>query len=104
MGFIDDIKERARKNKKKIVLPETADVRIIKAAAEVLKEDIADLVLVGNKETILDDAKNYGYHLQGANIVDPENFEKLDSYIDMLVQLRQKQENFLLLIIYILEL
>ena len=31
MGFIDDIKERARKNKKKIVLPETADVRIIKA-------------------------------------------------------------------------
>ena len=91
MGFIDDIKERARKNKKKIVLPETADVRIIKAAAEVLKEDIADLVLVGNKETILDDAKNYGYHLQGANIVDPENFEKLDSYIDMLVQLRQKK-------------
>lgn len=91
MGFIDDIKERARKNKKKIVLPETEDVRIIKAAAEVLKEDIAELILVGNKETILDDAKNYGYHLQGAKIVDPENFEKMGSYVDKLVQLRQKK-------------
>lgn len=91
MGFIDDIKERARKNKKKIVLPETEDVRIIKAAAEVLKEDIAELILVGNKETILDDAKNYGYHLQGVKIVDPENFEKMDSYVDKLVQLRQKK-------------
>ena len=45
MGFIDVIKERARKNRKTIVLPETEDVRTIKAAAKILKQEIADLIL-----------------------------------------------------------
>lgn len=91
MGFIDVIKERARKNKKTIVLPETEDVRTIKAAAMIMKEDIADLILVGNKDSILEDAKNYGYHLAHAKIVDPENFEKMDSYVEQLVELRKKK-------------
>ena len=91
MGFIDIIKERARKNRKTIVLPETEDVRTIKAAAQIMKEENADLVLVGNKETILQDAKNYGYHLGQVKIVDPDNYEKLDEYVDRLVELRKNK-------------
>ena len=46
VAFIDVIKERARKNKKKIVLPESMDIRTLQAAVKIIKEDIADLVLI----------------------------------------------------------
>ena len=52
MGFIDVIKERAKANLKTIVLPETEDRRTYEAAAQVLKEGIAKIVLVGTKEQV----------------------------------------------------
>lgn len=89
MGFIDVIKERARSNKKTIVLPETEDMRTIEAAATILKEGVANLILVGNKDEIL--AKAEGYDLSGAVFVEPETSDKLDSYIELLVELRKKK-------------
>lgn len=91
MAFIDKIKSRARSNKKKIVLPETSDVRTIQAAAKIIREDIADLILVGNKEKILGKAEGYGFDLSAATIVDPENYEKLNEYIDLLVEIRKNK-------------
>ena len=55
MGFIDDIKARAKTSKKTIVLPETEDIRTYEAAEAVLKEGTANLILVGSEEEI---AKN----------------------------------------------
>ena len=52
MGFIDDIKAKAKTNKKTIVLPETEDIRTYEAAAAVLREGTANLVLVGSEEEI----------------------------------------------------
>ena len=52
MGFIDVIKERAKANKKTIVLPETEDRRTYEAAAQILKEGIANIVLVGSEEAV----------------------------------------------------
>ena len=52
MGFIDEIKARAKACKKTIVLPETEDERTYKAAETVLKEGLADLVLVGSKRRL----------------------------------------------------
>ena len=52
MGFIDVIKERARNNKKTIVLPETEDRRTYEATAQILKEGIANVVLVGSEEAV----------------------------------------------------
>lgn len=91
MGFIDEVKERARKNKKKIVLPETEDVRIIKAAARVIKEEIADLILIGEREEILHRARIYGYNLDKAEIINPNTFEKMEQYVDCLVELRKNK-------------
>ena len=91
MNFIDKIKERARKNKKRIVLPETEDVRTIQAAAKIIKEDIADLILIGDREEILQKAHNYGYNLSKAEIVNPATFERMDKYVDALVELRKKK-------------
>ena len=52
MGFIDTIKARAKADKKVIVLPETEDRRTYEATAQILKEGIADVVLVGSEEAI----------------------------------------------------
>ena len=89
MGFIDEIKARAKACKKTIVLPETEDERTYKAAEAVLKEGIADLVLVGSKEEI---EKNKGtYDISGAAIVDPATDARTEGYIAKLVELRQKK-------------
>ena len=50
--LIENLKLRAKKNKKTIVLPETMDKRVIEAASIILKEEIADIILVGKEEDI----------------------------------------------------
>ena len=86
MGFIERIKEKAKNNKKTIVLPETGDKRILEAASKVLKEGIADIVLLGNEAKI----KAMGdFELSGATIIDPEKTNKLESYIKLVVDLRK---------------
>jgi phosphate acetyltransferase len=89
MGFIDDIKIRAKQNKKTIVLPETWDRRTLEAANTALAEGIADIVLIGNKEEILKKAD--GLDLSKALFVDPMKTDKLDSYVDLLVELRKNK-------------
>ena len=89
MRFIDEIKARAKADKKTIVLPETEDERTYKAAETVLKEGIADLILVGNRDEI--EKKKGTYDISGAVIVDPASYEKTDAYIAKLVELRQKR-------------
>ena len=89
MGFIDEIKAKAKTNKKTIVLPETEDIRTYEAAEAVLREGTANLILVGSEEEI---AKNKGsFDISGATIVDPATSEKTDAYIATLVELRQKK-------------
>ena len=89
MGFIDEIKARAKACKKTIVLPETEDVRTYQAAEAVLREGTADLILVGSKEEI--EKNGAGFDLTGAVIVDPATSDKTESYIAKLVELRQKK-------------
>lgn len=89
MGFIDDIKIRAKSNKKTIVLPETADLRTLEAAHKILKEGIADIILVGDKATI---KKNAGeFDLTGARFVDPYDCPKLNEYVELFVELRKSK-------------
>lgn len=89
MGFIDEIKAKAKADKKTIVLPESEDIRTYEAAQSVLKEGIADVVIVGSEEEV---AKNKGnFDISGAKIVDPAKSEKTESYIAKLVELRQKK-------------
>lgn len=89
MGFIDEIKTKAKADLKAIVLPETEDVRTYEAAEAILKEGTAKLVLIGSEEEV---AKNKGnFDISGAQIVDPAKSEKTESYIAKLVELRQKK-------------
>ena len=89
MAFIDSIKKRAKQNKKTIVLPETADMRTLEAAHKILQEGIADIILVGDKQTIIKKAD--GLDLTGAKFVDPYDCDKLNDYVSILVELRKKK-------------
>ena len=89
MAFIDVLKARAKENKKTIVLPETEDRRTLEAAAQILKEGFADVVLVGSEEAVK--AGSEGLDLTGAVIVDPATSDKTQGYIDKLVELRSKK-------------
>ncbi|MCP1109167.1 phosphate acetyltransferase [Lachnospiraceae bacterium PF1-21] len=89
MGFIDEIKAKAKANKKTIVLPESEDIRTYEAAEAILRDGTANLVIIGSDEEI---AANKGmFDVTGATIIDPKTFAKLDAYIDKLVELRQKK-------------
>ena len=91
MAFIDLMKEKARQNRKTIVLPESEDQRTLTAAAQILKEGTADLILVGNAETIKKDAAALNADIEGVKIVDPETDPKFEHYAGTLFKLREKK-------------
>ena len=89
MDFISSIKERARKDIKKVVLPEASDVRILKAAEIALSEAYAEIVLVGNEASIKAMAAENNIDITKATIVDPLNSEKTKEYAEGLYELRK---------------
>jgi phosphate acetyltransferase len=91
MGLIENIKAKAKLKLRTIVLPEPEDDRVLKAAQQVLEEKTANVVLIGNVETIKADAAKCGANIEGATIVDPKNFDNIDKYIDELVELRKSK-------------
>ena len=91
MGLIKSIKEKAKSQLRTIVLPETEDERVLKAAGKVLQEGTAKVVLIGNEDTIKADASSCDANIDGATIVDPKNFDNIDTYVDELVELRKKK-------------
>ncbi len=91
MSIILKIKEKSKALGKKIVLPEATDERVLRAAADVVKEGLAVPVLVGSEATIKAEAEKLGINLEGAVIADPNNCEKIDAYVAKLVELRAKK-------------
>ena len=89
MSFIEEIKQRAKQEIKTIVLPEAEDIRILEATEQVLKEQYANIVLVGNQEKIEKKAKENNIDIKGAKIVDPIVSEKYDEYANLLYELRK---------------
>lgn len=87
MGIIDKIKERAKANKKTIVLPESMDKRTFQAAEVVLREGIADIIIIGTPEEIKKNSE--GCDISKATIIDPNTYEKTQKYEDLFVELRK---------------
>lgn len=91
MNFIDTIKERAKKDIKKIVLPEASDLRILKAAEMAVKSAYANIVLIGNKENINKMAKENNLDISKTTIIDPQISEKSEIYANSLYELRKEK-------------
>lgn len=85
--LIDSMIERAQAERKTIVLPEGHDERILAAAEEVLKRNIANLIILGDEAEIA--AK--GYDLADATIVNPLTSDKAEEFAALLYELRKKK-------------
>ncbi len=89
MSIIDEIKEKARNEIRTICLPEAEDLRVIKAANMVENEGFAKVVLVGNEERVLSKARDNGIDISNIKIIDPENSEKYEEYVNCFYELRK---------------
>ncbi|HBZ34405.1 MAG TPA: phosphate acetyltransferase [Bacteroidales bacterium] len=90
MDLMQQIIERAKQNKRRIVLPEGDEPRTLEAANYVLKEGIADLILIGDPAVIKGLAKEKGYeHIDKAVIFDPATDPKMEQYANLLYELRK---------------
>ena len=89
MSFIEEIKNRARKDIKTIVLPEAEDIRTLEATKMVLDEKFAKVILIGNEKRILEKAKEDNIDITGVEIVDPITSPKYGEYVELLYNLRK---------------
>ncbi len=83
MSFISNIKNRAKKNKRKIVLPESMDERVMEAAKIASSENIAEIIIIGNPVIDLS-----GYNIE---IINPENSELTEKLENELYNLRKEK-------------
>ena len=83
MSFISNIKNRAKENKRKIVLPESMDERVMEAAKIASSENIAEIIIIGNPVIDLS-----GYNIE---IINPENSELTEKLENELYNLRKEK-------------
>lgn len=92
MDLLQQIVERAKSDKQRIVLPEASEERTLRAADRVLADDIADIVLIGNPNEVQKLAEAWELkNIDKATIIDPQNNPKSEEYAELLVELRKKK-------------
>lgn len=87
MNLIENLKQQVKQNKKRIILPETTDERVLKAAEIIINEDLVDLILIGNDEEII----KCNEILKHATIINPKTSDLTEIYIERLFNLRKEK-------------
>jgi phosphate acetyltransferase len=90
-SLLDSIKEKASKKKKTIVLPESHDERVLKAAEKLAKGKIVSVITLGNEDKIRNSAKSLNVDLTGVRIIDPSKSDKLSDFTNIYFNLRKKK-------------
>ncbi|MCK9447364.1 MAG: phosphate acetyltransferase [Bacteroidales bacterium] len=92
MNLIDQIRLRAQGTAKRIVMPEATEERSLRAADIILQEDLARLILLGNREEISANASHWNLqHIHKAQILDPKDHDRKEFFAQMLFKLRQSK-------------
>lgn len=91
MELLNQIKEKARTRNKTIVLPESHDERVLKAAEILTKEKICKVITLGNPAKVNEDAKKPGVDLAGVEIIDHTTHPKFDEFANIYYELRKKK-------------
>ena len=89
MQFIESIKQRAKNDVKTIILPEAEDRRVLEATSKVIEQGFANIVLIGNKEQIEEDLKEFNVDITKIRIIDINNSNKKQQYAEKLFELRK---------------
>ena len=91
MDLMKKIWEDAKSDVRRIVLPEGDEERTLKASEDIKKEGLAEVILVGNLESIEEKAKNIGVNLEGIEIIDPDKSPKTEEYVNAFYELRKNK-------------
>lgn len=91
MSFIEEIKNRAKGDKKTIILPEAEDKRVLEAASKVIKQGFAKVILLGDEEKIKEDSSKNKIDLDGVDIINPLTSDKKEEYKQKLYELRKNK-------------
>lgn len=92
MNLINQIRQKARENCKKIVLPEGDEERTILAADQIIREKLAHVTLLGDPKEIMQQAERYGLkNLEKADLINPKNHAKKEEYANLLYSLRKEK-------------
>ena len=89
MSFINELKDKAKQNIKTIILTESEDARVLKAAEKVKREGFANVILIGNKKEAVELANKNNIDISGIEIIEPETSEKYEEYINAFYELRK---------------
>ncbi|MFC1630958.1 phosphate acetyltransferase [Candidatus Omnitrophota bacterium] len=89
LNIFEQIYQRAKQDRKQIVLPEGEELRVIEAAALTHKERLAEVTLLGKKEVIFDLAKKNNLDISGVKILNPLEDERLGEYVQCYWKLRK---------------
>jgi phosphate acetyltransferase len=87
--FEYELLQRAKKEKKRIVLPEGEEERILQAADILLQRDVAEITLLGNEEIIRDKIDRLGLRMDRIRIIEPEKSDLFDRYVKIFYDLRK---------------
>ncbi|MFV0545543.1 MAG: phosphate acetyltransferase [Bacteroides sp.] len=92
LNLINQIVARAKADRQRIVLPEGTEERTLKAANQILTDEVADLILLGKPQEIGDLAVKLGLgNIGKATIIDPETSPKHEEYAQLLCDIRKKK-------------
>ena len=89
-GFGAMIKQ-LKKNPKTIVFTEGSDPRILEAASRLLASSFLTPILLGKEDEVQHEAEEAGYNIRGAQIIDPENYDKMDEMVACFCELRKSK-------------
>ena len=89
-GFGAMIKQ-LKKDPKTIVFTEGSDPRILEAASRLLASSFLTPILLGKPDEVQHAAEEAGYNIRGAQIIDPENYDKMDEMVDCFCELRKSK-------------
>ena len=81
--------QKLKENPKTIVFTEGTDPRILEASSRLLAGTFLKPILVGNVDEVRAAGEAAGYNINGADIIDPENYDKMDEMVDAMVELRK---------------
>ncbi|MCD8148825.1 MAG: phosphate acetyltransferase [Clostridiales bacterium] len=81
--------QKLKNDPKTIVFTEGTDPRILEAGSRLLAGTFLKPILIGNVQEVRDAAEEAGYNINGADIIDPEHFDRMDEMVNMMVELRK---------------
>ena len=81
----------ASSNKQRIVLPESSDERVLRAAEIILHRGVADIILLGNEEKVREHYLKLGLDLSEATIIDHCNSQLMQEFVDAFYEMRKKK-------------